>query len=97
LNEILKKGWLSFLELERSNLRALGLNNTTNANKCTGVFPFDPFASAWTEAIETLGGVENAKERRHRPKVQYKVLAKKEDLPEILDADKKVLREGLNI
>jgi hypothetical protein len=30
-NEILKEGWVYFLEAERSNLRALGLNNMTNA------------------------------------------------------------------
>jgi hypothetical protein len=95
-NEILKEGWVYFLEAERSNLRALGLNNTTNAYKRTVVFLIDPFASAWTEAIETLGGVENAKERETKPKVQYKVLGRL-ILPELSDDDKKTLREGLMI
>jgi hypothetical protein len=95
-NEILKEGWVFFLEAERSDLRALGLNNTTNAYERTGVFPIDPFASTWTEAIETLGGVENAREREERPKVQYEALAKLL-LPEILDNDKKIMREGLTI
>ncbi len=76
---------------------ALGLKNTTNAYERTSVFPFDPFALAWTEAIESLGGVENAKEHEHRPKVQYEVLGKKEDLPIISDDDKRVLREGLTL
>jgi hypothetical protein len=41
-NHILNEGWVYFLEAERSNLRALGLNNTTNAYGRTGVFLLDP-------------------------------------------------------
>jgi hypothetical protein len=85
-----------FLEAERNNFRALGLNNTTNAYKRTGVFLIDPFASTWTEAIKTLGGIEKARECEERPKVQYEVLAKLL-LPEILDDDKQILQEGLTI
>jgi hypothetical protein len=95
-NKILKEGWVYFLEAERSNLRALGLNNTTNAYAQTGVFPLDPFASAWSEAIETLGGVENAREREARPRAQYETLLKA-DLPNIIDEERKVLREDLTL
>jgi hypothetical protein len=95
-NHILNEGWVYFLEAERSNLRALGLNNTTNAYGRTGVFLLDPFASTWTEAIETLGGVENAREREKMPKAQYEVLLKT-ILPVINDEDEKVLRENLQL
>jgi hypothetical protein len=95
-NHILNEGWVFFLEAERKDLRALGLNNTTNAYARTGIFPLDPFASAWTEAIETLGGVENAREREVRPRAQYEVLLKGE-MPEITEAEKMVLRANLTL
>jgi hypothetical protein len=86
-NKILLEGWVYFLEAERSNLRALGLNNTTNAYARTGVFPLDLFASAWSEAIETLGGVENAREHEARPIAQYETILKA-DLPLVLTTTK---------
>jgi hypothetical protein len=95
-NEILKEGWIYFLEAERCDLRALGLNNTTNAYARTGVFPLDPFASAWTEAIETLGGVENARIREEMPKAQYEALLVG-NLPIITDEEKKVIRADLTL
>ena len=71
-NEIFVRGWRIFLETERSELRAMGFNNTTNSYERTGMKPFNPFAAAWTEAIETLGmGVITSEKQ----KVQYGIFA----------------------
>jgi hypothetical protein len=35
-NEIFVRGWQIFLEAEQSELRAMGLNSTTNSYECTG-------------------------------------------------------------
>jgi hypothetical protein len=48
-NEIFVRGWRIFLETERSEIRQLGFNNTTNSYERTGMKPFDPFATAWNK------------------------------------------------
>ena len=89
-NMIFCEGWALFLETERKDLRELGFNNTTNAYERTGMFPFNPFASAWMDAIETLGtGVEKNEEFR----VQYEPFVKK-DHQELSPLEKEKLREG---
>ena len=49
------RGWRNFLKSERSDIRGLCVNNATNAFKRTGIYPFNPFAEAWTDAIQSLG------------------------------------------
>jgi hypothetical protein len=53
-----------------------------------GVSPFNPFASAWTESIETLGMKE-----MEETKVSYEILVK-EGAPELSDDEKQVLRSA---
>ncbi len=92
-NEIFVRGWRIFLEAERSELRALGFNNTTNSYERTGMKPFNPFATAWTEAIETLGmGVITSENQ----KVQYEICAISE-APKLLPCEKALLRDGMDI
>jgi hypothetical protein len=55
---------------------------------------FDPFATAWTEAIETLGmGVIPSEQQ----KVQYEIYGLGDDAPAISPKEKAEPREGLDI
>jgi hypothetical protein len=92
-NEIFVRGWRIFLEAERSELRAMGFNNTTNSYERTGMKPFNPFAAAWTEAIETLGTGVITSEKQ---KVQYEFFAINE-APTLLPREKALLRNGMDI
>jgi hypothetical protein len=90
-NQILRAGWTKFLEQERTDLRELGINNTTNAYARTGAYPLDPFCSAWTIAINTLG----LDSRENKTKVSYEVVLKTGGLPELTDKEMLELKEGL--
>ena len=68
-------------------MRQLGINNTTNAYARTGAYPFNPFASAWTIAIHTLG----LETREDKSKVQYNVVLK-QDLPVLTDDEWTILK-----
>jgi hypothetical protein len=92
-NEIFLKGWQIFIRSEISELRALGFNNTTTSYERTGMQPFNPYGSAWTDAIETLGTGIITPERQ---KVQYEIYAIN-NAPTLSREEKVELREGLNI
>jgi hypothetical protein len=55
--------------------------------------PFNPYASAWTEAIETLG---LGNDENVRAKVQFEIIAK-QNPPELTEVEKEVLRAGLEL
>ena len=64
-----RKGWHKFLEAERLDLIATGLNNATNAFQRTGLYPYNPNCESWSGAINTLGlGNNNTKGQ-----VQYEI------------------------
>ena len=67
-------------------------NNSTRAYERTGVFPFDPFAEAWTGAINGLG-VGNEK----CTTVSYEVVPAEEKMPALTPEEKKLLRTGLDL
>jgi hypothetical protein len=88
-NIALTEAWKIFVETERSELRNLGYNNTTNAYERTGIFPLNPFAIGWKEAIDTLGLQEDWEEN----KVRYEPIIKS-GVAELSLEDRAVLREG---
>jgi hypothetical protein len=98
-NRIFAQGWKHFITEERQELRELGYNNTTNAHQRTGIEPFNPFATSWTEAMETLGmryddnDPSNPEPAR---KIQYEVVAIN-GTTELSEEESKVLRQGLLI
>lgn len=91
-NRILSAGWRIFIESERKDLRELGINNTTNAYGRTGAYPFNPFASAWTIAIDTLG----LETRDNKSKVQYNVVLKSE-IPVMTPDQLIILNDGIDM
>ncbi len=87
-NQALTSAIRLFRETERRELVSLGINTTLTSYERTGVSPFNPFASAWTESIETLGMKE-----MEETKVSYEILVK-EGAPELSDDEKQVLRSA---
>ena len=67
---------------------SLGINTTLTSYERTGVSPFNPFASAWTESIETLGMKE-----MEEKKVSYNILVK-EGAPELSDDEKRLFSDS---
>ena len=64
-----RKGWHKFLEAERLDLIATGLNNATNAFQQTALYPCNPNCKSWSGTINTLGlGNNNTKGQ-----VQYEI------------------------
>ena len=54
-NEIFAAGWRIFLKTEADDLLETFTNNAMQAYCKTGVYPLNPNAEAWKEAIEGLG------------------------------------------
>jgi hypothetical protein len=54
-NEIFCLGWRIFRKIEVDDLLECFENNATRAFERTGVYPLNPFAEAWTDAIDGLG------------------------------------------
>jgi len=87
-----RKGWQNFLQAERLDLHATGLNSATNAFKRTGLYPYNPNCESWSGAIDTLGLGNNDS----KGKVQYEIYPM---LPQkqLTDNEKKILQDGLNV
>jgi len=79
------------LKLKCEDLHHLGVNNATHAFQCTVLFPYDPFAEAWTEAIQTLGQGQKPKDGTH-----YEIFVN-ENIPTLTESESIVLRDGLNL
>jgi len=79
------------LKLEREDLRRVGVNNATRAFERTGLFPYNPFAEAWTEAIQTIGQGQKPKDGTH-----YEIFVN-ENLPTLTESESVILRNGLNL
>ncbi len=84
------KGWRQFLNAERSDIRLLRHNNATRAFWRTGLFPYDPFAPAWTNAIKTLGQAQPVNAAAHYEAFPI------HNAPQILESDSQILREGFD-
>jgi hypothetical protein len=89
-NQILRAGWTKSLEQERTDLRELGINNTTNEYARTGAYPLDPYCLVWMIAINTLGLAAS----ENKTKMAYGVILKS-DLPALTDKEMIALKEGL--
>jgi hypothetical protein len=91
-NHILLQGWNVFLATEREDLLEVGCNNTTNAYVRTGIYPLNPYSSAWMEAIHTLGLLGEQDELKKQ--IGYEVTALP-NIPELSVQEKALLRDGL--
>jgi len=79
------------LKLEREDLHLLAVNNATRAFQRTGLFPYNPFAEAWTEAIETIGQGQKPHAGTH-----YEIFVN-ENIPNLTESESVVLCDGLNL
>jgi hypothetical protein len=97
-NDIFVEAWRHYLQQERQDLLSDNKsNNTTSAYEKTGLYPFDPYCWAWTEAIESLGQTSTVV-RDEKRKVQYEVYPKEDcNIVTLTPEDKKALRDGLDI
>jgi len=90
-NNNFAKGWRTFLKLEHEDLRLLGVNNATRAFQCTGLFPYNPFAEAWTEAIQTID-----QGQKPHAGTQYEIFIN-ENIPTLIESESIILCSGLNL
>jgi len=79
------------LSIEWSDLKKVGFNNATNAFWQTGLFPFNPYTEAWTDAIETIGQAQPISGAAH-----YKVFPNM-DLPQLPESESNTLHNGLKL
>jgi len=90
-NSNFARGWREFLSREHEDLRCVGVNSATNTFKRTRLFPYNPHAEAWTEAIQTIGQGEKPKAG-----TQYEVFPNK-DCPTLTASESTILRDGMNL
>jgi len=90
-NTNLVNGWREFLTVEHDDLRSVQCNNAMNAFLCTGLYPYNPFAVAWTDAIQTIG-----KAQQHSGAAQYKSFPTK-DAAKLTEAESVILRHELDL
>jgi len=79
------------LKTERNDLRMLGYNNATNAFLRTGLYPYNPFSEAWTDAIESIGQAQP-----HSAGANYEVFPNK-DIPQLTKAESELLHEDVEL
>jgi len=87
-NKNFADGWQKFLQKERDDLRLVGVNNATNAFRRTGLFPYNPFCEAWSDAIDTVGRAEINDAGAH-----YEIFPNK-NASTLSETESKQLREG---
>ena len=80
-NLILVEGWKLFLARESSDL-LMGANNSTSAYAKVGLYPFNPLANSWENAMDMLG-LDKAldMERVARKQFEIKVITSEESRP----------------
>jgi len=90
-NTNIVNGWHLFLSTERDDLQKVGFNNAMNAFWRTGLFPYNPYSEAWTDAMKTIGQAQPISGA-----AQYKVFPNK-DLTQLSELESKSLRNGLEL
>ena len=96
-NEIFVEGWCLYLQREVSDLTC-GSNNTTSAYAKTGLFPFNPLADTWEDAITTLGLDKSLDPSREvLTQWEVRVITKQEGRPKLNEFDQKNLHIGWNV
>jgi hypothetical protein len=92
-NEIFSLGWRIFRQAEAADLLECFENNASRAYERTGVFPLDPFAEAWADAIDGLGaGNDN-----ECGTISYEIVPAEEKMPNLTPEEKRLLRVDLNL
>ena len=91
-NEIFAEGWRIFLKTEADDLLETFTNNATRAYWKTGVFPLNPFAEAWKDAIDSLGAAANDDSER----ISFE-LYPLDKLPTLTAEEKKLLRTDIEL
>ena len=91
-NLIFVQGWRKFIRKEADDLN-VGTNNATSAFSITGLYPFNPLADTWEQAIETLGFGSDLNINKEIDKQwEVKVIRKDEGRPTLNYVEQKVLR-----
>ena len=91
-NRIFADGWRIFLKAEADDLLETFSNNATRAYWKTGVYPLNPFAEAWTDAIQSLGAANEISEM-----VSYEIFPAQEKMPALSAEQKILLRTNLEL
>ena len=91
-NRVFSDGWRYFLEAEADDLLETFSNNATRACWKTGVHPLNPFAEAWTDAIDSLGAANEVSEM-----VSYEIFPAQEKMPALRAEEKTLLRTNLEL
>ena len=93
-NIIFREAWYKFIAQERQDYRVSQTNATTNANLKTGIFPFNPNCSSWTDAIDTVGN--SSAENHLRFSVSYEIRTALDTRPEdeLTELESQQLFEG---
>ena len=90
-NAIFSGGWKIFLKAENQDLLECFDNNSTRANERCGVYPLNPFAEAWMDAIDGLGlGNEECST------VSYEIYPAEEKMRILTPDEKLLLRTDLD-
>jgi hypothetical protein len=91
-NEIFCMGWRCFRDAEVADLLECFENNATRAYERTGVYPLDPFAEAWADAIDGLGVANEDCET-----VSYEIVPRSDKMPDLSPDEKQLLRTDLDL
>jgi hypothetical protein len=83
-----------FLKAEADDLLECFDNNATRVYKRTGVYPLNPYAEAWNDAIDGLGAANPDNECET---LSYEIVAAQEKLPVLNATENKLLRVDLSI
>jgi hypothetical protein len=91
-NQIFCLGYRIFRQAESADLLECFENNATRAYGRTGVFPLDPFAEAWMEAIDGLGAgnLESLT-------ISYEIWPSEERMRTLTSAEAQLLRTDLDL
>jgi hypothetical protein len=92
-NGIFSQGWQIFLKAEADDLLECFDNNTTRAFERTGVYPLNPFCTAWTDAIDGLGTANQESKT-----LSYEIVPSTlDEMPTLSPQEKHLLRTGLDL
>jgi hypothetical protein len=91
-NQIFAMGWRIFLKTEADDLLETFTNNATRAYWKTGVYPLNPFAEAWKDAINSLGAANE-----EYKKISFEIFPAQDKLPALNPEEKQLLRTNIDI
>jgi hypothetical protein len=92
-NEIFSLGWTIFVKAEADDLLECFDNNATRTYERTGVYPLNPYAEAWTDAI----GLGAANPANKCDTLSYEIVSAQEKPPVLNATENKLLQADLSI